>query len=70
MVAGMPTVFVVETDAKGGARFTRRKVELGSRGNGKVAVINGLRAGDLVVTQGAFAVKAEFQKGAMPKMEM
>jgi cobalt-zinc-cadmium efflux system membrane fusion protein len=70
IVAGVPTVFVVETDAKGGARFSRRTVELGARGNGRVAVINGLRAGDLVVTQGAFAVKAEFQKGAMPKMEM
>jgi membrane fusion protein, heavy metal efflux system len=70
MVGGVPTVFVVDTDAKGGARFTKRNVELGSRGSGRVAVINGLRAGDLVVTQGAFAVKAEFQKGAMPKMEM
>jgi membrane fusion protein, heavy metal efflux system len=70
LVAGVPTVFVVETDAKGGARFSRRNVELGARGNGQVAVINGLRSGDLVVTQGAFAVKAEFQKGSMPKMEM
>jgi membrane fusion protein, heavy metal efflux system len=70
LVGGVPTVFVVETDAKGGARFTKRNVELGSRGNGKVAVITGLRAGDLVVTKGAFAVKAELQKGAMPKMEM
>lgn len=70
LIAGVPTVFVVETDAKGGARFSRRSVELGTRSNGQVAVINGLRPGDLVVTQGAFAVKAEFQKGAMPKMEM
>jgi cobalt-zinc-cadmium efflux system membrane fusion protein len=69
IVAGVPTVFVVATDSKG-ARFSRRNVELGARGNGHVAVINGLRPGDLVVTQGAFAVKAEFQKGAMPKMEM
>lgn len=70
LVAGVPTVFVVDTDAKGGARFTRRGVELGTRGNGQVAVINGLQAGELVVTEGAFAVKAEFQRGAMPKMEM
>jgi cobalt-zinc-cadmium efflux system membrane fusion protein len=70
LVAGVPTVFVVETDAKSGARFAKRRVELGARGNGRVAVISGLRPGDLVVTQGAFAVKAEFQKGAMPKMEM
>ena len=70
LVAGIPTVFVVEPDGKGGARFARRNVELGARGSGRVAVINGLRPGDVVVTQGAFAVKAEFQKGAMPKMEM
>jgi cobalt-zinc-cadmium efflux system membrane fusion protein len=70
LVAGVPTVFVVEADAKGGARFSRRSVHLGSRSSGRVAVIDGLRAGDVVVTQGAFAVKAEFEKGAMPKMEM
>lgn len=70
LVAGVPTVFVVEPDGKGGARFARRTVALGARGDGRVAVINGLRPGDVVVTQGAFAVKAEFQKGAMPKMEM
>lgn len=70
LLAGVPTVFVVEPDGRGGARFARRSVELGARGSGRVAVINGLRPGDVVVTQGAFAVKAEFQKGAMPKMEM
>jgi hypothetical protein len=29
-----------------------------------------VNAGDVVVTSGAFSVKAEFQKGGMPKMEM
>lgn len=70
LVAGVPTVFVVEPDGKGGARFTKRAVEVGARGGGSVAVVTGVRAGELVVTQGAFAVKAELQKGAMPKMEM
>ena len=70
LVAAVPTVFVAEPDGRGGARFTRRNVVLGSRGDGKVAVVNGLRSGDVVVTRGAFAVKAEFSKGAMPKMEM
>ena len=70
LVAGVPTVFVAEPDGKGGARFARRSVQLGAPANGQVAVINGLRTGDIVVTEGAFAVKAEFQKGAMPKMEM
>ena len=70
LIGGKPTVFTVAPDAKGGARFTRREVVLGSRAGGKVAVLQGLNAGDVVVTSGAFAVKAEFQKGAMPKMEM
>ena len=65
-----PVVFVVHPDAKGGARFERREVEVGSRMNGQIAVIHGLTAGDIVVTAGAFAVKAELQKGSMPKMEM
>jgi hypothetical protein len=43
---------------------------LGSRFDGRVAVLRGLAATDVVVTRGAFAVKAEFQKRAMPKMEM
>jgi hypothetical protein len=33
-------------------------------------VLRGLAAGDVVVTAGAFAVKAELQKGSMSKMEM
>jgi hypothetical protein len=35
-----------------------------------VAVTGGLARGDVVVVAGAFAVKAEFQKGSMPDMEM
>lgn len=63
-------VFIVRPDTAGGARFTWREVEVSSRTAGRVAVTRGLAAGDIVVTAGAFAVKAEFQKGAMPKMEM
>jgi cobalt-zinc-cadmium efflux system membrane fusion protein len=70
LIDGKPTTFIVGHDTKGGARFTRREVVLGSRTGGKVAVLRGLNAGDVVVMSGAFAVKAEFQKGAMPKMEM
>ena len=69
-VDGKPVVFLAHPDAKGGARFERRAVEVGSRMNGQVAVLKGLVAGDVIVTVGAFAVKAEFQKGSMPKMEM
>ena len=69
-IEGKPTVFVVHPDAKGGARLERREVEVGSRANGKVAVLKGLRASDQVVTKGAFLVKSAFLKGGMPEMEM
>jgi cobalt-zinc-cadmium efflux system membrane fusion protein len=70
LLQGKPNIFIAVPDGKGGARITRREVELGSRGNGQVAVVHGLNAGDVVVTSGAFAVKAEFQKSGLPKMEM
>jgi cobalt-zinc-cadmium efflux system membrane fusion protein len=70
LLDGRPNVFLAHVDSKGGATFERREVVLGSRSGGRVAVLRGLAAGDVVVTAGAFAVKAEFQKGTMPKMEM
>ena len=70
MLQGKLNVFVAHPDGKGGAKFDRREVTLGSRSGGRVAVLRGLAAGDVVVLAGAFAVKAEFQKAAMPKMEM
>jgi multidrug efflux pump subunit AcrA (membrane-fusion protein) len=63
-------VFIVRPNAKGGAHFERREVEVGQRSDGRIAVLRGLAAGDVIVTEGAFAVKAEFQRAAMPKMEM
>jgi cobalt-zinc-cadmium efflux system membrane fusion protein len=70
MLSGKPYVFVAEPAADGTVRLTRREVDLGARTSGKVAVLHGLATGDVIVTAGAFAVKAEFQKGGMPKMEM
>jgi membrane fusion protein, heavy metal efflux system len=70
MLQGKSYVFIAEPAANGAVRLTRREVELGARSGGKVAVLHGLTAGDVIVTAGAFAVKAEFQKGGMPKMEM
>ena len=63
-------VFIARPDTAGGARFVWREVEIGSRTGGRVAITRGLAAGDLVVTTGAFSVKAQFQNGALPKMEM
>jgi membrane fusion protein, heavy metal efflux system len=65
-----PNVFVVRPNAKGGAHFERREVEVGQRSDGHIAVLRGLVAGEVIVMEGAFAVKAEFQRAAMPKMEM
>ena len=67
---GKQYVFIAQTAEKGGTQFTRREVTVGSRSSGMTAVIRGINAGDIVVTTGAFAVKAQFQKATMPKMEM
>jgi len=70
LLQGKPHVFLARPDGKGGARFDRREVTVGSRTQGRVAVLSGLSAGDVVAAAGAFAVKAEFQKATMSKMEM
>jgi cobalt-zinc-cadmium efflux system membrane fusion protein len=67
---GRPTVFIVKPNQSGGATFVRRSVEIGSRTGSTVAVTRGLAPGELVVTVGAFSVKAELEKGSMPDMEM
>lgn len=58
-------VFVVRPDGKGGATFERRNVEVGAKTGGQTLITNGLSAGDVVVTEGAFAVKSEFARGKM-----
>jgi membrane fusion protein, heavy metal efflux system len=70
MLDGRPTVFVAQPDGKGGARFIGRPVQLGPRTGNRVTVTEGLTAGDMAVVEGAFAVKAQIQKGEMPEMEM
>ena len=70
LLEGRPAVFIAKPNKIGGATFVRRAVEIGSRTRSQVAVIRGLAAGELVVTVGAFSVKAELQKRSMPAMEM
>jgi cobalt-zinc-cadmium efflux system membrane fusion protein len=70
LVNGKPTVFLAVPDGKGGAHFEARVVELGSRAGGRVAVLRGIAKGDVVVTRGAVAVRAQIAKRSMPKMEM
>jgi len=70
MLKGKPVVFLARPQPNGSARFVARDVEVGSRDGARAAVTRGLTAGDVIVTKGAFAVKAQLEKGAMPKMEM
>ena len=53
-----PVVFVARPDGTGGARLERRDVEVGARVNGRTQMLRGLAATDVVVTDGAFAVKS------------
>jgi len=50
----------------GGAAFARRDVDIGARLGGRIQVLKGLSPGDLVVTDGAFAVKSQFSRSKMP----
>jgi cobalt-zinc-cadmium efflux system membrane fusion protein len=61
-----PVVFVAQPAATGGARFDRRDVEVGARAGADVQIVRGLNAGDMVVTEGAFAVKSEFARSSRP----
>jgi cobalt-zinc-cadmium efflux system membrane fusion protein len=67
---GTDVVFVAHPDSRGGARFDRREVRIGGTSEGRTAIVSGLAPGDAVVVDGAYAVKAELEKGKMPKMEM
>jgi cobalt-zinc-cadmium efflux system membrane fusion protein len=68
LVDGKPNVFLARPDS-GGVKLERRVVTVGPRSNGRIAIIRGLETGDVVVVAGAFAVKAEFQKATLPKMD-
>lgn len=46
------SVFVVRDGAEGSKEVTRAIVELGDRRDGRIAVVSGVQAGDLVVTSG------------------
>ncbi|MFL5583068.1 MAG: efflux RND transporter periplasmic adaptor subunit [Gemmatimonadaceae bacterium] len=67
MLDERPVVFVATPDGAGGARFERRAVELGGTAGGRTEVRRGVSAGEVVVTEGAFAVKSEFSRAKMAK---
>jgi multidrug efflux pump subunit AcrA (membrane-fusion protein) len=58
---GRPIVFV-----KTGERtFARRPVETGEKFDGTIEILEGLTAGEIVVTSGSFLLKSEIRKGAL-----
>jgi cobalt-zinc-cadmium efflux system membrane fusion protein len=66
LVDESPSVFIAEPDGKGGAKFIRRAVTTGSTSDGRTQIIYGVKPGDVVVTDGAFAVKSIFSRAKMP----
>ncbi|MBI5532207.1 MAG: efflux RND transporter periplasmic adaptor subunit [Deltaproteobacteria bacterium] len=54
-IDGVPTVFVLLTET----RVEPRKIELGLSDGTRVQVVSGLALGELVVTEGVFAMKSE-----------
>ena len=57
LVQGLPNVFIEQA---GG--FEARPVELGDRSDGNIIVKSGLKPGELVVTEGTYALKARLLK--------
>lgn len=70
LLDGKEVVFLAVPDSQGGAHLMVRAVRVGARSGGRAHIVAGLRAGELVVTRGAFAVRAALRKGSMPDMEM
>jgi RND family efflux transporter MFP subunit len=55
-------VFVAIPGEDGGSSFERRDVKVGSRTGDRAQVLEGLQPGDMIVIEGAFAVKSEFTR--------
>lgn len=60
---GRPTVYVME----GGESFFARRVRLGARADGVVQVLDGVAAGERVVSRGAYEIKLSTAGGAIPE---
>ena len=56
-------VFLAEANTPG--HFKVRAIEVGGESNGFIRVLNGLKVGERVVTNGSFTLKAQLQKGEM-----
>lgn len=60
--AGKPTAYVMVE----GEAFERRPLTLGVRSRGVIEVLDGVRAGERVVTRGAYEIKLSAASGAIP----
>ena len=60
--AGRPVVFV----QRGGETFLRRPVKIGIRNHGMVQVLEGVNAGDRVVTKGAYLIRLSTMSNSVP----
>ncbi len=60
-INGMKVVFVTDD----GQTFHARTVNVGTPSQGKVEIVDGLKASDRIVVNGAFMVKSEMLKGTM-----
>ncbi|HEX2445902.1 MAG TPA: efflux RND transporter periplasmic adaptor subunit [Vicinamibacterales bacterium] len=60
-IVGRDTVVYVAVDAQQG-RFVERPVEIGTENGDRVLVVSGLQAGDAVVTDGVFFLRAESER--------
>jgi RND family efflux transporter MFP subunit len=49
-------------DSRESGKFIERQVQLGNASGENVSVVSGLEIGDIVVTQGSFAVRAERER--------
>lgn len=66
LLDGRPVAFVATLLSQGAVRLERRDVVTGGDQNGITRVLDGVKPGEFVVTDGAFAVKATFSRGKMP----
>ena len=65
LVDEKPVVFIAKPDANGGASFERRDVAIGAKRNGQALISEGVRPGEIVVIEGAFAVKSQVERSKM-----
>ena len=61
MIDETPAIFV----ALGGNKFEKRNVKTGVSQHGRVQIIDGIKLGDRIVTDGGFTLKSEMLKGEL-----